>query len=347
MRRQITWRGAALGAVLLLSLVATAQGPATHDVRPGYGITHLGWLSDYFPPLRGTPGDTRIYILDSGVPGGTALVLGGTHGNEIAGILASIVLVERATPVQGRLIVIPHANNAVHGHPDPRCASCGPWVTLQGPEGAARSFRYSPRLTNPSLQSPDPEIYVHPSGLSFPGEEARNLNRVYPGLPGGTLTEQIAYAITRLVIKEKVDYVFDLHEAGVTSRLAHTLVCHPRALALGAIAVIDLELEGVTMKLEPSREEFRGLSHRELGDLTSALVFLIETPNPGQEPGLESPDVVADPHYPIEHRVGIHLELTMRILSIGNRMGLLPVVVTGVPTYREIIKTGVSAWLNW
>lgn len=340
-------RGAAIAVALLLFLPASAQAPAFHDIRPGYGLTHLGWLSDYLPALRGTPGDTRVYVLDSGMPGGTALVLGGTHGNEIAGVLAAVILVERAIPVQGRLIVIPHANNAVHGYPDPRCKSCSSWVIFHGPEGAKRAFRYSSRLTNPIFQSPDPEKYIHPSGLSFAGEEARNLNRVYPGRPDGTLTEQIAYALTRLVVEEGVDYVFDLHEAGTTSQLAYTLVCHPRALLLGAAAVIDLELEGVKMKLEQSRAEFRGLSHRELGDLTKALVFLIETPNPGQEPGLDSPDVIADPMYPIEKRVGIHLDLVTRILAIGRRLGMPPVVVTGVPGYREMALTGVTAWLNW
>lgn len=340
-------RGAALGAALLLTFAAVAQGPATHDIRPGYGVTHLAWLSDYFPPLRGTPGDTRVYVLDSGVPGGTAVVLGGTHGNEIAGVLAAIVLVEQALPVEGRLIVVPHANNAVHGYPDPRCPSCGPWVALPGPEGSSRLFRYSPRLTNPAFQPQDPDTYVHPSGLSFPGEEARNLNRVYPGRPDGTLTEQIAYAITRLVVEEGADYVFDLHEAGVTSRLANTLVCHPRALPVGAIAVIDLELEGIAMKLEPSREEFRGLSHRELGDLTRALVFLIETPNPGQEPGLGAPDVIADPHHPLEERVGAQLAFISKVLEVGRSRGLARIVLDNVPTYPEMVKKGVAGWLNW
>src|SRR5690606_41570561 len=45
-------------------------------------------------------------------PGGTAAILGGTHGNEISGVMAATVLVERAVPTKGRLIVIPHANNA-------------------------------------------------------------------------------------------------------------------------------------------------------------------------------------------------------------------------------------------
>jgi len=340
-------RRAAFVAVLLLFFVGSAQGPITHDVRPGYGVTAVGWLSDYFPPLRETPGDTRVYFLDSGVPGGTALILGGTHGNEIAGIMAAIILVEKATLKQGRMIIIPHANNAVFGYHDPSCPTCPTWVTIVGPEGAIRTFRYGARRTNPEFQSPDPEVYFHPSGFTFPGEEARNLNRVYPGRPEGSLTEQIAYAIVQLVLREKVDFVFDLHEAGVTSRLANTLVCHPRALELGALAVINLELRGLPMKLEQSREEFRGLSHRELGDISDAMVFLIETPNPGQEASQENPDVISDPIYPLEKRVGIHLAIIQEILAIAYNFGLPQVTPVGVPSLDQLVQDGIAAWLNW
>src|SRR5690625_2327944 len=96
----------------MLSLGAFAQSPALHDIRPGYGVTGIGWLSDYHPALKGTPGDTRVYYLDSGVPGGTVYVQGGTHGNEIAGVIAAVVLVEKAVPTTGKLIVVPHGNNA-------------------------------------------------------------------------------------------------------------------------------------------------------------------------------------------------------------------------------------------
>jgi predicted deacylase len=40
--------------------------------------------------------------------------------------------------------------------------------------------------------------------------DGKNLNRVYPGRPDGTLSERIAHALTREVI-ERADYVLDLH----------------------------------------------------------------------------------------------------------------------------------------
>lgn len=61
-------------------------------------------------------------------------------------------------------------------------------------------------------------IMVHLANLpSFLGRtvyfspaDGKNLNRVYPGRVDGTVSEQIAYAITKQVI-EKSDYLLDLH----------------------------------------------------------------------------------------------------------------------------------------
>ena len=44
----------------------------------------------------------------------------------------------------------------------------------------------------------------------FSPVDGKNLNRVYPGDPQGTVSERIAYAITKEVI-ERSDYVLDLH----------------------------------------------------------------------------------------------------------------------------------------
>src|ERR1700683_5060643 len=46
--------------------------------------------------------------------------------------------------------------------------------------------------------------------IYFSPVDGKNLNRVYPGRPDGTVSERIAYAITTQVI-ERADYVLDLH----------------------------------------------------------------------------------------------------------------------------------------
>ncbi len=343
--------GAASAAAAMMLLVtafgAFAQTPAFHDIRPGYGVTGIGWLSDYYPPLKGTPGDTRVDYLDSGMPGGTAYVQGGTHGNEIAGIMAAVILVERAVPTAGRLIVVPHGNNANVDYNDGFRTDVPTYFTIEVEGGVERQFRYGSRRTNPAYETrPDPAEFVIPDGGVHAGDEIRNLNRVHPGKADGTLTEQIAYAIRRLLIEENVNVAFDLHEAGVTSRLANTLVAHNRAMDAAVFAVLDLSAQGIHINLEPSREEFRGLSHREWGDHTRALAFLTETANPGQTPDMINPDVVHDPVNPLHDRTGRQLAMIRAVLDATAMLGTPPVTYEGVPTYADLVRDGLGPWLN-
>jgi hypothetical protein len=85
-------------------------------------------------------------------------------------------------------------------------------------------------------------------------------------------------------------------------------------MEIGAMVTLDLEMDGITLKQEVSQEEFRGLSHREFGDHTHALAFLIETPNPGQEDSIQHPDVVNDPAAPLSGRVHTQLRTVEAIL---------------------------------
>lgn len=337
-------------AAMMLFIMAFgvfAQTPAFHDIRPGYGVTGIGWLSDYHPALKGTPGDTRVYFLDSGVPGGTAYVQGGTHGNEIAGVMAATILVERAIPTTGRLIVVPHGNNANVDYNDGFRTDVPTTFTIEVEGGIEREFRYGSRRTNPAYETqPDPAEYISPDGGVHAGDEIRNLNRVHPGKADGTLTEQIAYAIRMLLIEENVDVAFDLHEAGVTSRLANTLVAHDRAMEPAVLAILDLSMQGIHINLEPSREEFRGLSHREWGDHTPALAFLTETANPGQTPDMVNPDVITDPVNPLHDRAGRQLAMIRSVLDATAMTGTPPVTYEGVPTYADLVRDGLGPWLN-
>lgn len=318
---------------------------ASHDVRPGYGVTRIGWLSDYHAPLRGTPMDTPIYYLEGGKPGPTAVIVGGTHANEIAGIVAATMIVERAQVTSGRVIVIPHANNSGGSYPDTLHPEIG-WIRIDTASGP-RYFRYGDRRTNPAHQGPDPEKYVHyPSGQEFEGVEARNLDRAYPGRPDGTPTQQLAFAIMQLIIRENAAIAIDLHEAGVSSRLANMLVANPKNLDLAVMAVLDLEAQGIIMSVEHSANDFAGLSHREWGDRTNAAAYLIETPNPGQESGIKNPDVVNDQTNPLAKRVATHLATIEAIFAAhGMVYGERP-EWTGLPTYAELVKNGVGAYLR-
>ena len=66
-------------------------GPGIDRVVPHAGFTHKR-LSDYFAGIEGTPADTDVYIQEGAEPGGTVLILGGTHANEPAGVIAAVVM---------------------------------------------------------------------------------------------------------------------------------------------------------------------------------------------------------------------------------------------------------------
>ena len=337
-RRKVFHLAATLSMVCVL--VAFAVEPTSHDIRPGYGVTETRWLSDYLPGLANTPGDTPIYVMRGDSEGGTLLLFGGTHANEIAGVMAATLLVERGEVSQGTVIVIPHANNsAAQSNDGTRHPGTPQWIELTTSSGETRRFRYGSRLTAAEDQDPDPEVFVHPLGGEISGQEARNLNRNHPGKAEGTLTEQVSYALFQLAAQEDVDVVIDMHESSVTSRLAHMLVCHQRAMEIGAMVTLDLEMDGIVLRQEVSQEEFRGLSHREFGDHTDALAFLIETPNPGQEDAIEHPDVVNDPEAPLSGRVHTHLRTVKAILdSYGFTVGPNRKIEFGFPFPIDSLK---------
>jgi len=342
------------GAVLGVSFLPSASTrvripsvhPAVHDVRPGPGVITRA-LSHYLPGLAGTPGDTPVYILEGAEPGETVFVAGGTHAGEISGSLAAIGLVERAVVRRGRLVVVPYANNSAITYPDPRRPRSPRSFSVRT-AGGLRSFRIGARLTKPKHQGqPDPPGEAAPSPEYSSDNLSRNLDRQYPGKADGNLTQRIAYAIVRLIAKESADLAFDLHEAPPGSRLAMMIVANPKNVDLAAEAILSLEAEGLSMKLEESSKEFKGLSHREWGDATEARAFLFETPNPAflrDNPG----DPVADPDWPLEKRVGIHLEALRAIIDAWN--GGVPLVrrveIEGLPELEDLLKTGLSGFLR-
>ena len=53
---------------------------------------------------------------------------------------------------------------------------------------------------------------------------------------------------------------------------------------LASNVVVDMQMEGVQISLEPSPTDLRGLTHRELGDHTDTLALLMEAPIPPRPP---------------------------------------------------------------
>lgn len=342
------WIG--ISAALLLAAISAGADTAETDpeIRPGPGVKTTKRLSEYLPSLANTPGDTFVYVLEGKEPGGTLFVAGGTHPNEIAGVMAATILIEHAQVQKGRLVVTAHANNSAATYPDPT-RKVPATYTIKLPKGE-RTFRYGARLTKPEHQGQeDPAKFRNPKSTEdLSGFEARNLDRVYPGRADGNLTERIAWGILQVIKTESADAAFDMHESPPDSRLVRMLVAHPRAVDLAALAVLDLDVEGVGMKLESSSENFRGLSHREWGDATKAYSFLFETPHPGMVKDTTGVDVVNDARYPLAKRVGMQLSSLLAVLKVYNDSATpaLAVKLEGVPTMKEVMQAGLGAYLK-
>lgn len=248
---------------------------------PGEGVTEIHKLSEWNSDLEGTVADTDVYFLEGEEPGGTMLVLGGTHANEPSGVLSATYLIENAKPKQGTLIVICQTNKAGFTCTDPQ-EGVPMFYSIDTPTGT-RTFRYGARVTNPIYQWPDPDIYVHAtSGQKLSGSETRNINRTYPGRSDGTFTEKISYAVTSMINELGIDITVDLHEASPEYPTINAIVAHENAMDMASWANMNMQLDGVDIALEVSPTNLHGLTHRELGDYTETRAVLMETCNPAQ-----------------------------------------------------------------
>jgi len=351
-------------SLILICLVLPASAWSKEiklDIRPGEGVTQQKKISDYFAPLKGTNLDTGVFILDSGKPGATGLMIGGTHGNELAGTVTALVALENIVVETGRLIVIPYTNHSAQSMPDTR-KPIKQRHLVQSRSGE-RYLTYGDRRTDPSDQgSRDPDDYVNPGGYVLDnGAESRNLNRTYPGKADGTRTEQLSYAIIQLVRQEKVDFSLDMHEAdtpqrnkvgddyrpGGNKRLAYTLVSHPRGLEIAAFSLLGLDEDtGISMKLEESNPKYRGLSHLEIANATSCLSFLSESPNPGQDRWRDDSDVITDARYPLKHRVGMHLRLFKHLADAYADEHGKALIMGQMPEYHDLMAGEIGQFLN-
>lgn len=356
---------------LILTYVSGKEFLKMHIDEPivrGEGVTEIKMLSDYYPDLKDTAGDTEIYIFKGNKPGASMLVLGGTHPNEPAGFLSAIVLIENAKIESGTLFVIPRANRSAFTHNDPQEGS--PQKFHIKTEFGERWFRYGSRATNPIHQWPDPDVYIHASsGQQLSGSETRNLNRGYPGRKDGSFTEKVCYGVAELIRKEKIDMEVDLHEASPEYPVINAIVAHEDAMNIASLAAINLQIMGIEMGIEPSPINLHGLTHRELGDYTDTLALLMESSNPaqGRLRGKTDEDLVVtgiDPIYvkackqgrlfvpfdekghPIEQRVGRHISGIIEFMNAYNESyPNRKIEMVNVPYYDELMDKGVGEFL--
>jgi len=336
----------------------------------GPGVTQVKKLSSYFPKLEGSINDANVYVLEGSEPGGTILILGGSHPEEPAGRLMGWIFVENAIVEKGTVIVILSANRS--GTTVTRLGGAYPPDYSIPTEWGEQTFRMGDRWSNPLDQWPDPEVYIHyPSGQELAFVDARNLNRTWPGRANGTLTEKTCFAMIQLIKDEGVDIVFDLHEAELQYPVISTIVAHQKGQDLAAMASMMISgTEDFLIGVENSPEALRGLSHREIGDHTDAVSLLLEAPEPMLDATrgrtdrallLEGKDefiVKAGKHgllferidengWHIDVRVGRHCSTILHILELWSEdQPEKGIRMTQVPRYAEVIANGTGHYLR-
>jgi hypothetical protein len=337
-------------------------------IFPSRGLTDKRKLSDYFSGLKNSAGDSDVYIFEGQRTGGTLFILGGTHPNEPAGFITAVLLVENLLVTEGKIIIIPRANNSGFMHNDPQEGN--PQKYSIDTKGGKRWFRYGSRLTNPIHQWPDPILYVNPAGQKLSGTESRNLNRSYPGKKKGFLTEKIAWSIMEVIRKERADLALDLHEAAPEYPVINAIVFHENSAELAAMAMMRLQAEGVEIRLEASPSNLRGLSHREWGDFAPTRAILLETANAshGRLKGKTSVSLILDgkdKNYEkaarlgllfipfgregisLHHRVARHLASIAALLeSLQELHPELSIQVKNIPSAEEVRNAGIGAFLH-
>jgi hypothetical protein len=332
-------------------------------------FTRQGALSAYFQGIAGTRNDSAVYLFDSGVPGGSVLILGGVHPYEPASPMTAYLVMENVKVSKGRVFVIPRAN--------PSASTLGmlgnaypPFFHITTAWGV-KKYRIGDRETHPLDQWPDPFTAVHyPSTQNLAYQDSRNLNRMFPGRPDGNLTERTAFAISELIRREKIDMTIDIHEASLGYPVVSTYVCHQRADEMCMMASMVLSAEQFPMKTETSPKSLRGLTHREVGDFTDSFAVLMETPEPFIEKfagpmtedlmlygrdefvqtaatrGLLYTDYDIKTGASLDYRVGRHLAGAAEIIKqMGEFFPHKALDVTW-PTYAAVMKQGLGAFLH-
>ncbi len=362
-----------LALVLWLAVMVFA-GKAFYDHRNwketvvlGPGVTSTRSLHEWFAPLAGSMNDCNVYVLDSGVPGSTILVLGGTHPEEPATTLAAELLVENARPLSGRLMVAIHTNRSASTVTRP--GEAYPQFYSIKTDWGQKKYRMGDRSANPLDSWPDPETYVHfPSGQMLAYMDIRNINRTWPGRPNGLICERTAFAFMEMIRKEKVDLVIDLHEAELEYPVIGTIVAHQDAQEIAAMASMELSANEFRIGMEVSPRSLHGLTHREIGDFSDATALLFESPEPfldrvrgatnekllltGQDDFVLKAGKagllywpIDEKGWPIEVRVGRHVTTIEKVLEVWGMMyPEKPIALDGLPSYTELTDKGVGAF---
>ncbi len=363
------------GAVFLFFVLAGGLPLLKHrrykvPIVMGPGVTSVLHLSEFSPGLKGTGADTLVYVLQGKEPGGKVILFGGTHANEVEGVLSSILFIENAVVEKGTVYVIPFFNRS--GSRNTKPGDGYPlYYGIKTPWGR-REFRMGNRDASPLDQWPDPDVYIHyPEKQLLSYIDIRNVNRTWPGRANGPLMERVTFGAMELMKKEGIDVAVDVHGAETMFPVTNCIVAPDKALKIATLAAMTVKAtEGFENHVEPSPTGFRGLSHREICDHSETMPFLLEAPIPflDQPTGPKTTALLLDGKDPfllklskarklfvpydgsgwsMEKRVGQHCSVTLEIIRQFSRKNKQrAITIKNVPHYGELIDQGVGAFLH-
>jgi len=336
----------------------------------GPGVTKVIKLGEFAPGLRGTTADADVFVLEGREPGGKILVMANTHANEPAGLLAAAIMIENAVVEKGTLLVVPEFNAS--GGRNTKPGDGYPLYFDIPTDWGEKRFRMGNRDASPLDQWPDPDVYIHyPERQLLSFIDVRNTNRTWPGRPNGPLMERVTFAAMEMMRKEKINIAIDLHGAETMFPVTNCIVAPQKSSKIATLVSLTVKaMEGFDNHVEPSPQNFRGLSHREIGDFSETLPFLLEAPIPflDQPTGPKTVKLLLDgkdpfllrlsrekklfvPYdengWPIEKRVGQHCSVTLEIIrQYSKRNPDGAIALSGVPRYAELVKNGVGHYFH-
>lgn len=363
--------------ILLVILVLVISGIQLYNHRhfdipivAGPGVTKVVKLSRFCPSLAGTMADTHVFYLEGKEPGGKLLMIANTHANEPAAMLTALIFIENTVVEKGTLIIIPFFNNS--GGRNTKPGDGYPLYFDIKTDWGQKRFRMGNRNASPLEQWPDPDVYVHyPDKSLLSYLDVRNTNRTWPGRANGPLMERVTFAAMEIIKKEGVDVALDIHGAETMYSVTNCIVAPEKSIRIATMASLTVKMrEGFENHVEPSPKGFRGLSHREIGDFSPALPFLMEAPIPfldqptgpktvallldGKDPfllSLAKQKKLFVPYdasgWPMAKRVGQHCSVTQELVrQFSRRHPEKAIQIQNSPKYGEVVKRGVGAFYH-
>lgn len=155
--------------------------------------------------LKNTPYETNAYYFTTNIEGPRVALVGGIHGDEVAGYLAAESFIDENNFI-GTVLLIPRANFL-----------------------ATYLVQRYPGINN---------------GGVYNEVKYSDLNRAMPGDKNGSVTAQIAYELYQTIMDFNPDYVIDMHEslrsyADLNPRLGNSIIYENGKSALVVMMLVE------------------------------------------------------------------------------------------------------------